>query len=70
MYFNYVNQATSLRHFSGHYRQKRKWIWALAAAIGRFAPTQARRFKLVDSSTMHNFFKHHYELATKQAFGH
>ena len=33
----YENQATSLPHFSGHYRQRGSGFGALAAGIGRVA---------------------------------
>ena len=39
----YANQATSLPHFSGHYRQRRSDFGALAAGIGRVALPLARR---------------------------
>ena len=42
----YANQATSLPHFSGHYRQRGSGFGALASGIGRFALPQARRFIL------------------------
>ena len=42
----YANQATSLPHFSGHYRQKGSGFGALAAGIGRVALPLARRFIL------------------------
>ena len=40
----YANQATSLPHFSGHYRQRGSGSGALAAGIGRVALPLARRF--------------------------
>ena len=40
----YANQATSLPHFSGHYRQRGSGFGALAAGIGRVALPLARRF--------------------------
>ena len=43
---NYANQATSLPHFSGHYRQSESGFGALAAGIGRVALPPARRFIL------------------------
>ena len=42
----YANQATSLPHFSGNYRQRRSGFGALAAGIGRVALPLARRFIL------------------------
>ena len=42
----YANQATSLPHFSGHYRQIGSGFGALAAGIGRVALPLARRFIL------------------------
>ena len=42
----YANQATSLPHFSGHYRQRGSGFGALAAGIGRVALPLARRFIL------------------------
>ena len=42
----YANQATSLPHFSGHYRQRGSDFGALAARIGRVAPPLAHRFIL------------------------
>ena len=42
----YANQATSLPHFSGHYRQRGSGFGALSAAIGRVALPLARRFIL------------------------
>ena len=42
----YANQATSLPHFSGHYRQRGSRFGALAAGIGRVALPLARRFIL------------------------
>ena len=42
----YANQATSLPHFSGHYRQRGSAFGALAAGIGRVALPLARRFIL------------------------
>ena len=42
----YANQATSLPHFSGHYRQRGSGVGALAAGIGRVALPLARRFIL------------------------
>ena len=43
----YANQATSLPHFSGHYRQRGSGFGALAAGIGRVAALPlARRFIL------------------------
>ena len=42
----YANQATSLPHFSGHYRQRGSGFGALAAGIGRFALPLTRRFIL------------------------
>ena len=41
-----ANQATSLPHFSGHYRQRGSGFGALAAGIGRVALPLARRFIL------------------------
>ena len=43
---SYANQATSLLHFSGHYRQRGSGFGALAAGIGRVALPLARRFIL------------------------
>ena len=40
----YANQATSLPHFSGHYRQRGSGFGTLAAGIGRVALPLARRF--------------------------
>ena len=45
----YVNQATSLPHFSGHYRQRGSGFGALAAGIGRVALPLARRFNFAYS---------------------
>ena len=42
----YANQATSLPHFSGHYRQRGSAFGALAAGIGRVALPLTRRFIL------------------------
>ena len=42
----YANQATSLPHFSGHYRQRGSGLGVLAAGIGRVALPLARRFIL------------------------
>ena len=42
----YANQATSLPHFSGHYRQRGSGFGALAAGIGPVALPLARRFIL------------------------
>ena len=42
----YGNQATSLTHFSGNYRQRGSEIGALAAGIERVALPLARRFVL------------------------
>ena len=42
----YANQATSLPHFSGHYRQRGSGFGALTAGIGRVALPLARRFIL------------------------
>ena len=42
----YANQATSLPHFSGHYRQRGSGFSALAAGIGCVALHLARRFIL------------------------
>ena len=42
----YANQATSLPHFSGHYRQRGSGFGASAAGIGRVALPLARRFIL------------------------
>ena len=42
----YANQATSLPHFSGHYRQRGSGLGALAAGIRRVALPLARRFIL------------------------
>ena len=42
----YANQATSLPHFSGHYRQRGSGFGFLAAGIGRVALPLARRFIL------------------------
>ena len=41
-----ANQATSLPHFSGHYRQRGSGFGALAAGIGRVTLPLARRFIL------------------------
>ena len=41
-----ASQATSLPHFSGHYRQRGSVFGALAAGIGRVALPLARRFIL------------------------
>ena len=46
MAFYYANQATSLPHFSGHYRQRGSGFEALAAGIGLVALPLARRFIL------------------------
>ena len=43
----YANQATSLPHFSGHYRQRGSGFVALATGIGRVALPLARRFILL-----------------------
>ena len=43
----YANQATSLPHFSGHYRQRGSGFGALAAGIGRVALPLARHFILL-----------------------
>ena len=40
----YASQATSLPHFSGHYRQRRSGFGALAAGIGCVALPLAHRF--------------------------
>ena len=42
----YANQATSLPHFPGHYRQRGSGFGALAAGIGRVTSPLARRFIL------------------------
>ena len=42
----YANPATSLPHFSGHYRHRGSGFGALAAGIGRVALPLARRFIL------------------------
>ena len=42
----YANQATSLPHSSGHYRQRGSGFGALAAGSGRVALPLARRFIL------------------------
>ena len=42
----YANQALSLPHFSGHYRQRGSGFGALAAGIGRVALPLARHFIL------------------------
>ena len=42
----YANQAKSLPHFSGHYRQRGSGFGALAAGIGLVALPLARRFIL------------------------
>ena len=42
----YANQASSLPHFSGYYRQRGSGFGALAADIGRVALPLARRFIL------------------------
>ena len=42
----YANQATSLPHFSGHYKQRGSGFGALTAGIGRVALPLARRFFL------------------------
>ena len=42
----YANQATSLPHFSGHYRQTGSGFGAIASGIGRVALPLARRFIL------------------------
>ena len=42
----YANQATSLPHFSGHYRQRGSGFGALAAGIGIVALPLVRRFIL------------------------
>ena len=42
----YANQATSLPHFSGHFRQRGSSFGDLAAGIGRVALPVARRFIL------------------------
>ena len=42
----YANQATSLPHFSGHYRQRGSGFGALAAGIGLVVLPLARRFIL------------------------
>ena len=42
----YANQATSLTHFSGHYRQRGSGFCALSAGNGRGALPLARRFFL------------------------
>ena len=42
----YANQATSLPHFSGHYRQRGNGFGALAARNGRVTLPLARRFIL------------------------
>ena len=42
----YANQAKSLPHFSGHYRQRGSGIGSLAAGIGRAALPLAGRFLL------------------------
>ena len=48
----YANQATSLPHFSGHYRQRGSGFGALAAGIGRVALPLARRFILPTAKRM------------------
>ena len=48
----YANQATSLPHFSGHYRQRGSGFEALAAGIGRVALPLARRFILPTAKRM------------------
>ena len=42
----YANQASSLPHFSGHYRQRGNGFGALASGIGRVALPLARKFVL------------------------
>ena len=42
----YANQASSLPHFSGHYRQRAGGFGALASGIGRVALPLARKFVL------------------------
>ena len=42
----YANQASSLPHFSGHYRQRGSGFGALASGIGRVALPLARKFVL------------------------
>ena len=42
----YANQASSLPHFSGHYRQRGSGFGALASGIGRIALPLARKFVL------------------------
>ena len=42
----YENQASSLPHFSGHYRQRGSGFGALASGIGRVALLLARKFVL------------------------
>ena len=42
----YANQASSLPHFSGHYRQRGSGFGALASGIGRVALPLARKFLL------------------------
>ena len=46
MHSYYANQATSLPHFTGHYRQRGSGFGALAAGIGRVALPLARHFIL------------------------
>ena len=46
MHSYYASQATSLPHFSGHYRQRGSGFGALAAGIRRVVSTLARRFIL------------------------
>ena len=46
MHSYYANQATSLPHFSGHYRQRGIGFGALAAGIGRVPLPLALRFIL------------------------
>ena len=42
----YANQATSLPHFSGHFRQESSGSGALVAGFGRVVLPLARRFIL------------------------
>ena len=46
---SYANQATSLPHFFGHYRQRGSGFGVLAAGIGRVALPLVRRFILPDA---------------------
>ena len=40
----YINQASALSYFSGHYRQRGSGFGALASGIGRIALALARKF--------------------------